>query len=63
MFKKEKLSDLLNKRGITYEELAANIGVSRAFVGYLLKGYKEPSLAVAKRIADYFEISLDELTE
>lgn len=62
MFKKEKLADLLKKNNITQVQLANEIGVSSKFVSYLLKGFKQPSLQVAKLIADYFGVSMDELT-
>lgn len=63
VFNKERMSELMKQQDVTYEALAAQIGVSKAFVGYLLRGYKEPSLAVAKRIADFFGVTIDELTK
>lgn len=63
MFSKNKLNKLLKEKNITQREFAAEIGVSQPFVQYLLKGYKEPSLAVAKRIADYFGVSMDDLVK
>ena len=62
MFKKEKLAELLKKNNITQVQLANEIGVSDRFVSYVLKGFKQPSLQVAKLIADFVGVSLDDLT-
>lgn len=56
----EKLRRLMKERGISQKELSEQAGVSQAFISHVLKGYKVPSVAVLKRIADYFETSADE---
>lgn len=63
MFNKEKLKQLLKEKNLSQRDFAAGIFVSQPLVLGILKGYKVPSLAVAKRIADYFEVSLDELMQ
>ncbi len=57
----EKLKALLDEKGIQQAELAENVGVSQAFISYLIKGLKQPSLVLIKRIADYLQVPIDEL--
>ena len=54
---------LLDKKGITQAQLADAAGVSQPFMSYIVKGYKLPSVTVAKRMADYLDMSIDELLE
>lgn len=57
----ERLKALLDEKGIQQAELAENVGVSQAFISYLIKGLKQPSLVLIKRIADYLQVPIDEL--
>lgn len=57
----ERLKALLDEKGIQQAELAENVGVSQAFISYLIKGLKQPSLILIKRIADYLHVPIDEL--
>ena len=51
----------MEQKGIKKGELAMAIGVSGAFVTYILSGFKTPSVPVLKRMADYLGVSADEL--
>ena len=57
----KKLKHLLIDKEVSQIELAEACGVSQAFISYVIKGYKAPSVAVLKRMADYLKISVDEL--
>lgn len=57
----EKIKELMQQKGTKQVELAKVAGVSEAFVTNMLKGYKNPSLEVAKRIANYFDVKIDDL--
>lgn len=57
----KKIKELIEKNNVSQATLAEIAGVSQAFISCVLKGYKTPSVAVLKRIADYFGVSLDEL--
>ena len=59
----EKLKKIMEEKGVSQAELAENVGVSQAFISYLLKGFKVPSVALLKRIADYLEVTMDDLVE
>jgi len=57
-----KLRFLRHQRGMTLRELADALGFrSHGFVGDLESGRKYPSLDLAVRIADFFEVPLDRL--
>ncbi len=51
----------MNAKSITKQQLADAVGVSRTMIIYIIKGFKDPSIKTLKRIADYFEVSTDEL--
>lgn len=49
------------KRGITQEELAAHIGVSKGAVSKWETGSSLPDISLLPQLASYFDISIDEL--
>ena len=49
------------KKGITQEELAAELGVTAAAVSKWEKGYTLPDLLMLWALADYFAVTTDEL--
>lgn len=61
MFNHSKLKELMESKSITQAELADVAGVSEAGMSYFVRGVKQPSLAVAKRIADKLGVTVDEL--
>ena len=61
MFNHSKLKELMESKSITQAELAVVAGVSEAGMSYFVRGVKQPSLAVAKRIADKLGVTVDEL--
>lgn len=61
MFNHDKLKELMESRSVTQKELADVAGVSEAGMSYFVRGVKQPSLAVAKRIADKLGVTVDEL--
>lgn len=61
MFDNAKLKELMESRSVTQKELADVAGVSEAGMSYFARGVKQPSLAVAKRIADRLGVTVDDL--
>ncbi|NWF65605.1 MAG: helix-turn-helix transcriptional regulator [Chloroflexi bacterium] len=60
VFRRDRLRDLMYKRGMTQAQLAAQIGVDQASVSaYLLS--RQPMLPVLVAIANVFEVSVDYL--
>ena len=58
---RQRIQDLIKNSSITQAELADVAGVSEAGMSYFVRGVKQPSLAVAKRIADRLGVTVDEL--
>lgn len=50
-------------RSLTQRQAAAHVGISHGHYGDLEAGRRHPSLAVAQRLAAFFEIALDRLCE
>ncbi len=57
----EKLQELRKQRGLTQEELAASLFVSRAAVSKWESGRGYPSIDSLREIAKFFSVSIDEL--
>ncbi|HIS51482.1 MAG TPA: helix-turn-helix transcriptional regulator [Candidatus Onthomonas avicola] len=58
---KNRLEALRRERGITQEELAAALEVSRQTVGSLENGRYNPSILLAFKIARYFGRTIEEI--
>jgi putative transcriptional regulator len=54
-----RIAMLRVERGITRRQLAAALGVHYQTVGYLERGEFSPSLYLALRIAEYFEVPVE----
>jgi len=48
-------------RGITQNELAQSLGVSRQTVNAIEKGKYNPSLDLAFKLAEYFETTIEDI--
>jgi len=58
---KNRLEEIRKQRGITQEELAAALEVSRQTIGSLENGRYNPSIVLAFKIARYFKMSIEEI--
>ena len=58
---KIRLKDIRKKKNITQEEMAKEVGVTPAYICRVEKGTRNISLSLATDIADYLEVSLDEI--
>ena len=58
---KNRLEEIRSERGVTQEELAASLEVSRQTIGSLEKGRYNPSILLAFKIARYFQMSIEEI--
>lgn len=61
MLNHDKLKELMESKSIGQGEMADAAGVSASAMSYFVRGVKQPSLAVAKRIADKLGVTVDEL--
>ena len=57
----EILKDLRKEKDIGQEVLAKELNISVKTVSHWETGYTEPSIEQLIKLADYFEISIDEL--
>lgn len=58
---KNKLEQIRKDRGITQEELANILEVSRQTVNYLENGRYNPSIVLAFKIAKFFGLQIEEI--
>jgi Predicted transcriptional regulators len=58
---KNRLEEIRKKHGLSQEELAVNIEVSRQTIGSLENGRYNPSIILAFKIARYFNMSIEEI--
>lgn len=58
---KNRLEEIRKARGITQEELAAALSVSRQTIGSLENGRYNPSLILAFKIARYFDMRIEQI--
>lgn len=58
---KNRLDELRKNKGISQEELAAVLEVSRQTIGSLENGRYNPSITLAFKIAKYFELSIEDI--
>ena len=58
---KNRLEEIRKAKGITQEELANALEVSLQTVGSLENGRYNPSIILAFKIAQFFEVSIEEV--
>ncbi len=62
---KEKIKNEVSKyrieKGVTQEELASKVAVSRQTIIALEKGNYTPSILLALKIADFFKVSVEKI--
>ena len=57
----KKITELRKRKGWSQAELSKRIEVSREIIGRYERNDASPSIEIAKRLADTFEVSLDYL--
>ena len=50
-----------HEMGLTQEELAQKVGISRGMLAMVERGTKQVNLRLAKRLAEVFECTVDDL--
>ena len=58
---KNRLEEIRKTRGITQEELAKALGVSRQTIGSLENGRYNPSIILAFKIARFFDLAIEDI--
>lgn len=57
----ESVKKLRTDKGMTQEELAEAVGVQTSMIGHIERGMKIPSLAVALKLGEVLECTVDEM--
>jgi len=57
----KKIVYFRNKKNITQEKLALNSGLNRAYVGYIERGERKPTVETLARIAKSLDVKLYQL--
>ena len=58
---KETLKELRTMKGLGQKELADALGTTSKTISHWETGYSEPSILQLIMLADYFEVTLDDL--
>ena len=58
---KNRLEELRRQRGVTQEELALALEVSRQTIGSLENGRYNPSILLAFKLGRYFGVSIEDI--
>lgn len=57
----KKIQKLRKRKGLTQEELAEKLGLSRVYMGYIEQGRESPSLKLLIRLAKKLGVKIEEL--
>lgn len=63
MFKKEKLKAYLEENGMSYEKFGELVGVTGVAIMKVVRGFKQPSVALLRRIAEQMGCTMDDLCD
>ena len=58
---KNRIEEIRKEKGIRQEEFAKSMGVSRQTISSLENGRYNPSIILAYKIAQYFEMTIEEV--
>jgi putative transcriptional regulator len=58
---KNNIADIRKSKGISQRELAKEVGVSHWWLNHIERGKRNPSLVLAKNIADKLNISMKDI--
>lgn len=56
-----KIQKLRKQTGLTQEEFAHRLGISRVYMGYIEQGRESPSLKLLMKIARRFGVKIEDL--
>lgn len=59
----KRIKKYRSERGLTQEELAEKVGVSRVYIGYVEQGRNTPSLEILEKITKALKVNLSDVLE
>ena len=57
----KKVQKLRKEKGLTQEDLAHELGISRVYMGYIEQGRESPSLKLLMKMARKFNVKVEDL--
>ena len=60
---KNIVKELREVKGMSQQDLANSVGVSRQMISYIEKGEKNPNIILALKIADFFHLPVAKIFE
>jgi len=57
----KKIQSLRKELGLSQEELAHELGISRVYMGFIEQGRESPSLKLLMKIARRFDVKVEDL--
>ncbi len=57
----KKIQGLRKSAGLTQEQVAEKIGISRAYMGYIEQGRNSPSLEILEKVAKALRVKMSDL--
>lgn len=59
----KRIKKYRNERGLTQEDLAEKVGVSRVYIGYVEQGRNTPSLEILEKISKALKVRVSDILE
>ena len=59
----KRLKELRLTKGISQKEIAEHLGIPVAASSLYERGTREPKIAILRKIAEYYDVSIDDLLE
>lgn len=59
----KRIRKFRHEAGLTQEDLAEKVGVSRVYIGYVEQGRNTPSLEILSKIAKSLKVRLSDIVE
>lgn len=59
----KRIKKYRNDRGLTQEDLAEKVGVSRVYIGYVEQGRNTPSLEILEKISKALKVRVSDIIE
>jgi transcriptional regulator with XRE-family HTH domain len=57
----KRIGQIRKERGLSQEKLALEAGLNRAYIGYIERGERNPTIETVEKISKVLKVTLDEL--
>lgn len=56
-----RLIQMRQKQGLSQSQVANKLGITRSFYGMIETGDRNPTLGLAKKIAEFFQVNIEDI--